>query len=200
MWVNIDGYDGRYQVSESGQVRSVDWVVINKRGIKQVFKGKMLKPTVNALGYYTVTLTKDGRGKPVLLHRIIAKAFIPNPLGYNEINHIDENKLNNSIGNLEWCTHLHNVRHGTAIERASLRKINNPATSNIVAQISNNGAIVAYYPSVREASRVVGIHPNSIIRCCRGERKTTGGFHWRYVKMCKRSINRINKRRLENNR
>lgn len=192
MWKDIEGYDGRYQVSIDGSVRSVDWLVVNANGVKHIFRGRTLKPCLNAIGYYVVNLTKNGVSSPVLLHRIIAKAFIANPNGYNEVNHINENRSDNSIDNLEWCTHLHNVRHGTAIQRATKKKINNASFSNRVAQYSKNGEFIAEYPSAKEASRVTGAPYVPIVKCCHGIKKTSGGYKWKYITIAKRNQDKMN--------
>ena len=111
MWKTIPGYDGRYEVSDSGKVRS------NYAG-----KIRVLKPMHNAgryNGYEMVTLyDRSKRGKKVKVHRLVAEAFLPNPHAYPSINHKDENKANNAVANLEWCSVLYNSTYGDARQRA----------------------------------------------------------------------------------
>lgn len=111
-----EGFEGFYEVSNLGRIRSTDRIVESKRGPLK-YKGKLLSPSPNSDGYLTVNLCKSGKKKNVKVHQVVAKAFIPNPNNFPEVNHIDENKANNQVTNLEWCTRKHNMNHGTALER-----------------------------------------------------------------------------------
>lgn len=104
MWKQIVGYEGLYAVSDAGEVKSLR-------------KNRILKLQSNRDGYLLVMLSKNGISKGYLVHRLVAKAFIDNPQNKPEINHIDEDKTNNSVSNLEWCTRSENLRHGTAARR-----------------------------------------------------------------------------------
>ena len=123
LWKDIEGYEGLYQVSSLGAIRSLDRY--RNRPSKsgnmyiQRYKGKVLKQTLND-GYFTIYLHKDGVNKFYSVHRLVAKAFIPNPNNLPQVNHKDENKQNNCVENLEWCTAKYNVNYGTAIERLKL--------------------------------------------------------------------------------
>lgn len=103
VWRDIKNYEGLYEVSNFGNVRSLKFGKI-----------KYLKPANNGFGYYHVILCKNGQKKYFKVHRLVANAFIENPNGYNEINHIDEDKTNNKVENLEWCTHKYNKRFSSA--------------------------------------------------------------------------------------
>lgn len=105
IWKDIEGYEGCYQVSNLGRVKSL------KFG-----KEKILTPTINSRGYYHTCLRKDGRSVTVYIHRIVAKAFLPNPDNLPLINHKDEDKTNNRVDNLEWCSVYYNLHYGSAIE------------------------------------------------------------------------------------
>lgn len=108
IWKDIQGYEGYYQVSNTGRVRSLDR--IDSRGYKR--KGKILVPLVDKFGYCSVHLLKKSKAKTAKIHRLVAVSFLENPLNYKEINHKDENKLNNSVDNLEWCDRKYNMNYG----------------------------------------------------------------------------------------
>lgn len=124
IWKDIEGYEGLYQVSNYGKVKSL--------GNDKNKKSKMRKERTTKDGYIQIKLHKNGETKGFYIHRLVAQAFISNPNGYKEVNHIDENKRNNSSTNLEWCTRLYNVRYGTRTDRMKNTK-NNHALFNRVA-------------------------------------------------------------------
>jgi hypothetical protein len=107
-WKDIKGYEGYYQVSNLGNVKSLDRVVWNGKVFHKRI-GKILKPKGDR--YYELCLTKQGKLKKVYIHRLVAQAFIPNPNNKAEVNHMDGNKVNNHISNLEWCTSKENKKH-----------------------------------------------------------------------------------------
>lgn len=107
-WKSIDGYEGLYEVSSYGRVRSLDR--FDEFG--RITWGRVLSPTDNGHGYYTVQLSNEGSQKRHYIHRLVAKAFIKNYKKLNEINHKDENTSNNNVSNLEWCSRKHNVNYG----------------------------------------------------------------------------------------
>ena len=159
IWRDIDGYEGLYQVSNKGRVKSLKWG-----------KERILRPRDNGRGYLRVQLTKENTSKHIRVHRLVARAFIPNPHNLPEINHIDENKKNNSVENLEWCDRRYNVNYGTRNERVS-RKI---------LQYSKSGEFIREWQGAREVERVLGIDNSHINACCRGKQKSAYGFIWRY--------------------
>ena len=110
-WRPIEGYEGLYEVSNIGRVRSVD------RFYYRLHKGKVLSPTKDRYGYLTVTLNCNGKSKTIKIHRLVAQAFLPNPDNLPQVNHKDEDKTNNNVDNLEWCTAKYNVNFGTRQER-----------------------------------------------------------------------------------
>ena len=162
IWKDIPGYEGEYQVSNLGNVRSI--------------KVKELKPCKHKTGYYRVELFKNGKGKTHLVHRLVYSAFtgvIPDDM---VINHKDEDKGNNTLDNLMLCTQKDNCNWGTAIERRVKKLINHKNMSKWVVQLNNNNEILHFYPSTKEAQRQTDIPCNKISECCNGKRQTAGGY------------------------
>ena len=159
IWHDTEGYEGLYQVSNKGHVKSLKWG-----------KERILRPMINSSGYYHIGLYNDGVRKAFRLHRLVAEAFIPNPDNLPEINHRDENKKNNCVENLEWCDRGYNINYGTRNERVS-RKI---------LQYSKSGDFIREWTGALEVERVLGINNSHIIQCCKDKRKSAGGFVWRY--------------------
>ena len=120
VYVDIPGYEGYYQVSSHGKVRSLDRVIKEKTGKTQTIKGRVLKQRINPGGYYYIGLGKNGIKATFAIHQLVAQAFIPNPDSKPTVNHIDGNKLNNSLANLEWATYSENLSHAykTGLRRA----------------------------------------------------------------------------------
>ena len=118
-WKQVPGFEGIYEVSDHGNIRSIDRVVSYKDGRTRRFKGKLLAPRVNEDGYLQVQLSVKDKPKTVKIHRIVAEVFIQNPDGLPEVNHRDEDKTNNAASNLEWCSHGYNSRYGTRGARIS---------------------------------------------------------------------------------
>lgn len=151
-WKDIIGYEGRYQVSDCGRICSV------KHG-----KRKFLKPNDAKKGYLQVTLYKGGTRRSHNIHRLVAVAFVPNPENLPEVNHIDENSFNNCSINLEWCTPKYNSNYGTRGQRISA-KITGKGGIKVVA-INNNGEVVHEFPSICNASKVLGVSHAPVQRC-----------------------------------
>lgn len=116
IWKDIPDYEGRYQASNSGKIKSLKRTVIRGRGSESIVIERILKPNIKR-GYYTVGLSTQGKIKYITIHRLIAITFIPNPDNLPQVNHKDENKTNNCVDNLEWCTCLYNIQYGTGIKR-----------------------------------------------------------------------------------
>lgn len=173
-WRWIPGFEGLYQVSTRGRVRSVDRWITYPDGSKRFFKGRILKPTLDKYGYLLVTLSRDGKKRPFKIHRLVAMAFIPNPENKPQVNHLDENPCNNVVENLSWASAKENLTWGTGIERraASLSK-------PVQAINPSTGEVVLEFPSIIEAERK-GFNQGNIYSCCRGKRKTHKGYMWRY--------------------
>ena len=117
LWKDIEGYEGLYQVSNTGKVKRVKHIDTKCRQGYRVFKERMLKPISNERGYLYVKLSKNNKEKTFKIHRLVAQAFISNPNNYPQVNHKDEVKTNNNITNLEWCDNKYNCNYGTKSQR-----------------------------------------------------------------------------------
>lgn len=171
----INGFDG-YSVDEFGNVFSSERKIVKiyKKAGKIVVaskKRKKLAPVDNGLGYKMVTLTKNGRHLQKYIHRLVAEAFIENPLGLREVNHIDGDKSNNSVSNLEWITHRDNIMH-------CLKTIGRKTRKGKKVICIETGKI---YDSMKDAAKANNIKAVGISHCVCGHAKTTGGLHWKLV-------------------
>ena len=167
---DIKDLEGLYQVSNFGNVLSLNY---NHTG-----KPKLLKPGKDTNGYPIVILSKDGKRKMFSVHRLVAETFLENPHNYPVINHKDEDKTNNRVENLEWCTISYNNSYGTHNERVSKANTNGKL-SKIVLQFSLSGEFIREWPSAMECDRN-GFNQGSVSKCCRGEQKSAYGFLWKY--------------------
>ena len=165
IWKDIKGYEGLYQVSNLGRVKSLAKTVIYCNGKVYHYAEAILSQTVQKRGYLKVGLTKNGVFRNVFVHRLVANAFIPNHNNLPQVNHIDENTQNNRADNLEWCDCQYNVDY---------------SLSKPVCQYDMQGKLVAVWKSIIEASRVTGIPDTNIGRCCKGRCQQVGGYVWRY--------------------
>lgn len=175
MWKTIKGYEGLYEISDKGEVRSFDRVLPCGHNSSHIRKGKILTPCGNGKGYLQIYLIKDGKAKKFYIHRLVAEAFIDNPNNYPIINHKDENRSNNEASNLEWCNHLYNSNYGHCRQ-----KISDSHNKKPVIQVLPDGTEVRYESS-HYAERCTQINHSSIVKCCKGRAKTAGGFAWRYA-------------------
>lgn len=210
IWKPIKDYEGLYQVSNLGRVKSLER--IDSLGHKR--KEKIFKPRKDKYGYLRVSLWKDGKGKMVSIHRLVAIHFIPNPDNLPEVNHKDENKENNTLSNLEWCDRKYNNNYGTRIQRFSeshkgkhhteetKKKISEakqgkPISEEVKKKMSeshkgeNNpnygtGKPIycmetnKTYPNASQCAEELGLWAESIRAVCKGKYKQTGGYHFYY--------------------
>lgn len=171
VWKDIPGFEGLYQISNLGRVRSLD----RYDRLGRFHAGQIRSAKDNGCGYLTLPLKRNGVQTMVLVHRMVAMAFVPNPNGYNNVNHKDGNKQNNRADNLEWCTQSQNIKH--AVDTGLHKNFGQKKV-----QCVETGQI---FNSTREAEKWAGIKPGNgrIAACCYGYRgaKTCGGYHWRYV-------------------
>lgn len=162
IWRPIKGYESRYEVSNLGNVRNVR------------YNNRPLSPFLNSNGYYLVSLSKNGRVTKVLVHRLVANAFIDNLHELPCVNHKDECTTNNTVSNLEWCDKEYNNRYGSHPSKIA------DANSKSVYQM-RNGEVIQTWKSCSEAARVEGFSISCIVRCCNGERKQHKGYEWQYA-------------------
>ena len=181
-WKDIEGYEGIYQVSNLGRVRSLDRTYTMKNGRKQSQKGRFMIARVDKDGYEIIKLRTLTSRVAHRVHRLVAQAFIPNPDNLALINHKDENKTNNRADNLEWCTNSYNLSYGSCLEKMSSSHRNRHYLSKPIEQYTADGQFVKAYPSSAEAMRQTGIHKNNIRACCRGLYSQSGGFIWKEKK------------------
>lgn len=171
-WRPVPGYEGLYEVSNTGRVRSLDRVECFN-GTSRLRKGRELAH-IPKRGYSFVKLCKDGTVRAVGIHRIVASAFIPNPLWLPEVNHKDERKTNNNAVNLEWCSRAYNASYGTAPKRIA-DKLHKPVIS------TDNNGIETVYESVKAAAQAFRGTPGNICNAISGYSKTAWGLKWRYA-------------------
>ena len=168
IWCPIKGYEGLYEVSDKGRVKSL------KFG-----KERILKLIRDQNGYLLINLYKNGEMKTYRIHSIVAKTFIPNPDNLPEVNHKDEDKTNNSVINLEWCDQKYNCNYGTRIKRIS-EKMTNGKLSKPVLQYTKSGELVREWKSATDVERNLGYFGTNISSCCNGKIKSAYGFIWKY--------------------
>ena len=177
VWKPVAGYEGLYEVSNFGNVKSINW---RKKGCS---KNLWLKPHPN--GYLQVELAKDGTRRFFTVHRLVANAFLSNPLGLPQVNHRDENKKNNCVENLEWCTASYNTKYSIErrknVEHREFRGRNSKYKHSAVLQISVDGNVVKEWENPRAIFLETGMSDWSISECCRGKRKTAYGYKWQYA-------------------
>ena len=188
VWKDIKGFEGLYQVSNLGRVKSLERYRSNHSKLQKV-EEKIKSTREDAQGYLLVDLYKDNKQKTVRVHRLVAEAFIPNIENKETVNHLDGDKSNNKVNNLEWATfkeqneHFYkkNLKSEKNIQKAvkAMNKANAKKTRCL-----NTGEI---YKSASEAGRQIGISGSAIMRCCRGESKSAGKdengkpLKWEYV-------------------
>lgn len=179
VWKPVTGYEGLYEISDTGQVRSL-------------FRyKKVLKPNVTRTGYHTVELFKNGVSKRLLIHRLVAQAFIPNPNGLPQVNHKDEIRSNNCVDNLEWCTAKYNMHYNGGIERRtanrnydsellkeSARRNGKMASKPVLQMIGEK--IISRFESAKAASSATGIDHSHICDVANGKRKSAGKYNRAY--------------------
>lgn len=171
IWKDIKDYKGLYQVSNLGRVRSLE-----KNNNNPSYRTiRILKQHNDGKGYCIVSLHKNKKQKSFRIHRLVAEAFISNHSNYRCVNHKDENKLNNNVDNLEWCTYKYNVNYGTGLKR---RSENN---SKKVGRYSLDGKLLEIYLNATQAQIKDGFNHSHISECCVGYAKTHKGFIWKYI-------------------
>lgn len=175
IWKDINGYEGFYQVSNLGRIKSLKRkadIHLSKRTVNT----RILTPYQKEYGYYAVKLSKNGIRKGFLVHRLVAKAFIKNPFNYDQVNHKDENTRNNVVSNLEWCSPKYNNNYGKHNKRISKTQM------KAVLQVDSKGNIIRKFNSVQQAADFVKRKPVGVSRAAKSNQKyTCGGYFWMYA-------------------
>ena len=183
IWKPVVGYEGLYEVSNLGNVKSLNY---KRRNVIRV-----LKAGTGSGGYKHIELHKNSKPKHFLIHRLVAQAFIPNPNNYPEVNHKDENKQNNCVDNLEWCDAKYNINYGTCIQRRMQKMMGekhpwfgkfskeNHSSKPIIQSVL--GIFVKRWDCVADIVRETGFSQGTISSCALGKRKSAYGFNWNYV-------------------
>ncbi len=189
IWKDINGYEGLYQVSSKGRIRSLDKSYVDSIGRLGTKQGKIIAQRINNYGYHQIHLVKDGKSKTFLVHRLMAEAFIPNPENLPCINHKDENRNNNDLKNLEWCTYQYNNNYGSAPKkriqktRGKVYKNGISRPAKVIVQYNLDGEVVnVFSEGSKEVERILGFNSGAINKCCKRKENhiTYKGFVWRY--------------------
>lgn len=175
-WKNVFGYEGLYQVSDAGRVKSLTVKGSNRHHTKDI----ILKQTYDLDGYLQLGLHKDGKRCCAKVHRIVAVAFLKNKPSNLTVNHKDGVKTNNSVTNLEWCTNKENIHHAIKIGLIDNMGEKN-GRARAVVQYAKDGKFIKKWGTAKQASLELNINNSHIGECCKGERKKAGGFVWKYA-------------------
>lgn len=170
IWKDIKGYEGKYQVSNLGNVKSLERFRTGKSGSKVYVPEKLLKGKIDKDGYveYALCVGEHKKAKYYRAHRLVAEAFLPNHNNNPIVNHKDENPQNNCVENLEWCSEQYNTRYSISVP---------------VLQYSINGDFIRKWDCITEIQDKLHIYRSSICACCKGKHKTAGGYKWEYEKV-----------------
>lgn len=179
IWKDIEGYPN-YMVSNMGRVKSLNY---NRTGKEKIMKGGK-----DNNDYLFIILSKKGKVKKYLVHRLVAQVFIPNPNNFSEVNHKDEDKQNNCVENLEWCSREYNINYGTHNKRVA------KTLSKPILQFTKNGEFIRKWDSATQVEKELGIYHSSITKCLKGKQKTSGEYIWMYAVINGFTVN-INKLR-----
>ena len=195
IWKPVVGYEGLYEVSSLGRVRSVDRNIVHKNGSIHFKKGVVLRPCINENGYFAVALCRGGYSKTIRLHRIVATAFIENPENKPDVDHIDTNRLNCVASNLRWVTRKENLRnpnstphyrmsaskeYGSGWKAIETRNRNKSKGAEVpVVQYTMDGVFIKRFRSIAEAARETGVQDASIHLFLKGKIRHAGGFVWK---------------------
>lgn len=186
-WKEIEGYEGVYEISNYGNVQSLNRTYVNKKGFIYKVKSKMLKPAKNKYGYLQVGLSLNCKISSFTIHTLVAKAFILNPNNKPTVNHKDGNKENNHTSNLEWATKSEQAIHSLEHNLRTMPNVwggkfgSKHGASKEVEQCTLDGVLIKTYGSLIEAANENNMKDTTtIVGVCKGRKKTSGGYIWRY--------------------
>ena len=171
VWKDVPNYNGYYKASNIGRVRSVNRLDM----LGRLCKGVMLKPYIDEDGYERITLQNDGKSIFIGVHKVVAMTFLENPKNYNQINHKDENKLNNRVDNLEWCDSKYNMNYGTKLERTAKSR------SKPVIMKDEDGNFVRRFDSLTQVENELGFCSAHIGWACREYEGLAHGYRWNWM-------------------
>ena len=179
-WKPVRNYEGKYMVSNTGEVKSLNY--------RRTGKERILKGVDYGEGYLYVNLYKYGKGKQCMIHRLVAMAFIPNPDNLPEVNHKNEDKTDNRVENLEWCSRLYNNTYNGRAKKAGKKLRGRKQSeehikkkSKPVFSVNKKSGLIMWWKSIMEAERCTGINKSSITQCCNGKRKSARNHIWFYA-------------------
>lgn len=184
IWKNIEGYENYYQVSNYGKVKSLKRIIIRGDNKPYPQKEQLLKPGKTKKGYLQVALTKEFKTKPCRVHRLVAQAFIPNQNNLPQVNHIDGNKENNNVSNLEWVSNYDNMQHSIKTGLRDTHKISKKLiekNKRPVNQYNLKGEFIKRWECIKEAETTLHIPNQNIVNVCQGKRHKAGGYVWKYA-------------------
>lgn len=174
VWKQVKGYEGLYEVSNMGRIKSLPKTLKGREGSVRISKETILKQANHPSGYLSVVLCKNEVHKTTLVHRIVAETFIENPKAYPQVNHKNENKKDNRADNLEWCSPNYNLCYGTRMERKA------KSTGKEVCQFDLDGNFIKSFASIVEAANAVGGQKAPISNCCLGRSHSSYGYKWSF--------------------
>ena len=170
IWKDIKGYEGRYQISNFGRIKSI-WKTTSK----------ILKCAKKPSGYMVCTLSKNGIFKYYRVHRLVADAFIPNVENKPQVNHINGIKTDNNVDNLEWCTAKENIHHSFKVGLSKGRRDAQNTSSKKIRQYSLDGIFVKEWESGMQIQRELGFNNSAVSACCLRKTKQAYGYIWRHI-------------------
>lgn len=175
VWKPVVGFEDRYEVSNDGRVRSIDMHLTGKGGVQRLRKGKARLSRRNNRGYETIGLCRDNKCVTLLVHRLVAQAFISNPYGKPQVNHIDGDLGNNCADNLEWVTDNENKAHSSITEGGTQRP------KKAVAATNKTTGESFCFGGLREAERALNLHHKSALNVVSGRQRSTKGYVLKYL-------------------
>lgn len=175
IWKSIKGFEDRYEVSTFGRIKSLSRVKVGKSNSSFVTEEKILSLSFNKDGYKKCSLHKDGKRYTYQVHRLVAETFIPNPNNLSQVNHKDWDRTNNTVSNLEWCSHRYNSENRRI-------KSNRAFTEYRIAQFDFCGKCIGTYDNINSASLSTDIIPSRIKLCADGVINQAGNYIWKYIK------------------
>lgn len=183
IWKDIKGYEGLYQISNLGMVKRIKRnLYVNAYNKSIVINAeKILKLNHVKSGYIFITLTANNTKRTLKVHRLVAEAFIPNPENKPEVNHINGDKCDNRVENLEWCTHAENMNHASKNNLLHIQSGNNNGNCKKINQYTLDNKLIKKWHSIYEITKETGFERHSITRCCTNKLKTYKGYIWKYA-------------------